>query len=126
MRWQPRSRTPSTNDTWQQAGVLVKHRPPKASGLSNSRSESTTLHQSAHRRRPSKTQTAIRGAIMRSFPILLALLATAAAAQERDTAKDRHGDPLPPGAIARLGTTRLRATARFFQLSADGKTLRTV
>ena len=36
---------------------------------------------------------------------------------------DRHGDPLPPGAVARLGTTRLRLVpeANEVALSEDGK-----
>jgi RNA polymerase sigma factor (sigma-70 family) len=40
--------------------------------------------------------------------------------------KDRHGDPLPPGALARLGTVRLRAVASDLLVSGDGKTLLTV
>ena len=34
-------------------------------------------------------------------------------------------DPLPPGAVARLGTTRLRTTASAIAVAPDGKTLRT-
>jgi RNA polymerase sigma factor (sigma-70 family) len=37
--------------------------------------------------------------------------------------KDKHDDPLPPGALARLGTVRLRAAATALSLSPDGKTL---
>jgi WD40 repeat protein len=36
---------------------------------------------------------------------------------------DRFGDPLPPGALARLGTIRLRSTPSELFVSADGKTL---
>jgi len=36
---------------------------------------------------------------------------------------DRHGDSLPPGAIARLGDESFRATYSDFALSPDGKTL---
>jgi WD40 repeat protein len=40
--------------------------------------------------------------------------------------KDRHGDTLPPGAVSRVGTVRLRATADGMVLLADGKRLLTV
>jgi RNA polymerase sigma factor (sigma-70 family) len=48
-----------------------------------------------------------------------------AAVQTKDapTAKDQLGDPLPPGALARLGTVRLRhaAPVSFLALTPDGK-----
>jgi RNA polymerase sigma factor (sigma-70 family) len=39
---------------------------------------------------------------------------------------DRHGDPLPEGALARFGTLRLRAVGAQMALSPDGKTIITV
>src|SRR5262245_8987086 len=68
------------------------------------------------------------------LPFLLLLLASARShprepsapevpARERKPEKmprtDRYGDPLPAGAIARMGTTRLRSLA----MSPDGKTV---
>jgi WD40 repeat protein len=40
--------------------------------------------------------------------------------------KDRHGSPLPPGAVGRLGTVRLRATANALAIHGDGKSILTV
>jgi WD40 repeat protein len=40
--------------------------------------------------------------------------------------KDLHGDPLPPGALARLGTARQRASEASVAVTADGKEVVTV
>jgi hypothetical protein len=54
----------------------------------------------------------------------LVMLATAVLAQE-PARLDRHGDPLPPGAVARLGTSRLRYTFAdpHVEFLSDGKSL---
>ncbi len=52
------------------------------------------------------------------LPLLLLLTA--------EPRTDRLGDPLPDGAVARLGTFRLRSTASDLVVSADGRTLLTV
>jgi WD40 repeat protein len=52
--------------------------------------------------------------------------ATAPAQEEQKSRVDRHGDPLPPGAVARLGTERFRTggfDVRGLGFLADGKTL---
>jgi len=56
--------------------------------------------------------------------VILLSLAPMATAQERPRV-DCHGDPLPPGAIGRLGTTRLRHGPLTTEIAflADGKTL---
>src|SRR5262245_47706775 len=41
----------------------------------------------------------------------------------KPTATDRHGDALPEGAVARLGTARLRGLCDSIRFSADGKRL---
>jgi WD40 repeat protein len=70
--------------------------------------------------------------VMAPFPVrraLLSILAVAlpalVAANEPAPITDLYGDPLPPGAIARLGTLRFRAAERIDHLaySPDGKKL---
>ena len=41
---------------------------------------------------------------------------------EKEPLADAYGDPLPPGALARLGTVRFRNVS-FFDFTADGKTI---
>lgn len=51
------------------------------------------------------------------------LLAIAAASASGGTKTDFYGDPLPPGAVARMGTIRLRHEDAVFVFSADSKQL---
>src|SRR5262245_24114133 len=59
--------------------------------------------------------------------LVVALVAACAVVAE-EPRKDLYGDPLPPGAVARIGTLRLRNTGEFSQvaLSPDGKLLVTI
>src|SRR5262249_1973756 len=53
------------------------------------------------------------------LPPKIALKEAAAAPIEEH--QDRYGDPLPPGALARLGTVRQRAPDSQLAVTADGK-----
>ncbi len=55
--------------------------------------------------------------------LVVLMLAAPAAADEPPPRTDRHGDPLPPGAIARLGTLRFRGVRGCLAYSPDGKLL---
>jgi WD40 repeat protein len=64
------------------------------------------------------------------FSTMLALPGAAqvdAGAAANSPRLDRHGDPLPPGAIARMGSTRLRATEDIFCIAfaPDGRSFAT-
>jgi WD40 repeat protein len=53
------------------------------------------------------------------------LLITLGAARAADAPADAYGDPLPPGALVRMGTVRLRHAAHALAFAPDGKTFAT-
>src|SRR5215472_1200268 len=61
----------------------------------------------------------MRRSFVRCFVLLVLSLPALGAAPR----VDRHGDPLPDGATARLGTIRQRVAASQIAFSADGRTL---
>jgi WD40 repeat protein len=66
--------------------------------------------------------------IMATHVVLVALVIPSPGAAHPDPREDTHGDPLPSGAIGRLGSTRLRHSGYIKGLTflPDGKTLAAV
>ena len=61
---------------------------------------------------------------LHSFFVGLAVVAGAVGAEAAEKPRtDLYGDPLPDGAVLRLGTTRLRSNAKLIQFTPDGRML---
>jgi hypothetical protein len=59
----------------------------------------------------------------KSLLATLALTGSLAAGPPEPVKRDLHGDPLPTGAVQRLGMARYRFPGATFQFTADGKSI---
>jgi WD40 repeat protein len=72
---------------------------------------------------PSKGERALNPFILSVAALIATVVAVPAQGDEKAVRTDRYGDPLPEGAVARIGTTRLRHAAAVTSLAfwPDGK-----
>ena len=66
----------------------------------------------------------MRALVLLAVPLMVSF-GTPAQSQDKAPRTDNHGDPLPDGALVRLGTERYRCgySVSFLTYSADGKTI---
>jgi WD40 repeat protein len=72
---------------------------------------------------PTTTQTTWAASLVALATFLMASGPLLAADSDEKASQDLYGDPLPPGALARLGTVRFRHAASSAAYSPDGKLL---